>query len=349
MVRDLDLESIPSSRPLVMARITSTPNVLRDVFAQGYTSTMHIVAGASQHGLRINTSPDALQPAPGAEQPKVLPTPTLVKSAPPSDVIGVGQQFVYISAAEPAAVGSSSSNDSAKQGATARASTTSSTATSQSLASSTTSLSSLPAKLTASVGRGAFRSTSSTSSGSHSGPPPTPGVQVSDVVCMPSAAEAPMEMLDMWAFDVWEWARRVDGPLRSMVLLLAVRYDVVDSCNLPASQLVNFMRDIEGGYMPAALMPYHNVLHAADTVQVVNYLIVHGGLESKLGSLEILALLIGAAIHDFQHPGVNNNFLVATSDALALRYNDKSVQKKARCVCVHHAEEQCLPHTHSCL
>ena len=34
---------------------------------------------------------------------------------------------------------------------------------------------------------------------------------------------------------------------------------------------------------------------------------------------------MGAMIHDYAHPGVNNNFLIKIEHPLALRYNDKSV------------------------
>ena len=38
-----------------------------------------------------------------------------------------------------------------------------------------------------------------------------------------------------------------------------------------------------------------------------------------------MALLLAAAIHDFDHPGYTNSFLVARGDPLAILYNDRSV------------------------
>lgn len=46
----------------------------------------------------------------------------------------------------------------------------------------------------------------------------------------------------------------------------------------------------------------------------------------NLPPLALLAVLVGAIIHDFQHPGVNNNFLLNTLDPLALDYNGISVE-----------------------
>eukprot|EP00959_Pyramimonas_sp_CCMP1952_P433045 9068210-Pyramimonas_sp.AAC.1 len=46
-----------------------------------------------------------------------------------------------------------------------------------------------------------------------------------------------------------------------------------------------------------------------------------------LDELDILALMIAALFHDIDHPGLNNGFLVKTSDPLAIRYNLRSVSR----------------------
>ena len=38
-----------------------------------------------------------------------------------------------------------------------------------------------------------------------------------------------------------------------------------------------------------------------------------------------MSCLIAAAMHDYDHPGVNNPFLVARNDEIAWRHNDESV------------------------
>ena len=45
----------------------------------------------------------------------------------------------------------------------------------------------------------------------------------------------------------------------------------------------------------------------------------------KLDNLEEASCLISAALHDFEHPGVNNVFLVSMNDEIAIRHNDVSV------------------------
>ena len=39
---------------------------------------------------------------------------------------------------------------------------------------------------------------------------------------------------------------------------------------------------------------------------------------------KLLACYLAAIIHDYEHRGVNNDFLIKTSDPLALLYNDSS-------------------------
>lgn len=48
-------------------------------------------------------------------------------------------------------------------------------------------------------------------------------------------------------------------------------------------------------------------------------------LKNGLSSLDCFVLYISCAVHDFQHPGVNNSFLCNSRAPLALRYNDRSV------------------------
>ncbi|XP_068566207.1 cGMP-inhibited 3',5'-cyclic phosphodiesterase 3A isoform X3 [Cebidichthys violaceus] len=51
----------------------------------------------------------------------------------------------------------------------------------------------------------------------------------------------------------------------------------------------------------------------------------YGSLASLIPGLELMALYVAAAMHDYDHPGRTNAFLVATSAPQALLYNDRSV------------------------
>jgi cAMP-specific phosphodiesterase 4 len=44
----------------------------------------------------------------------------------------------------------------------------------------------------------------------------------------------------------------------------------------------------------------------------------------NLSKFDLAYMYLGAACHDYQHPGVNNMFLINTRSELAFTYNDKS-------------------------
>ena len=72
---------------------------------------------------------------------------------------------------------------------------------------------------------------------------------------------------------------------------------------------------------------YHNAIHAADVAQAVFYFLEKGDVNIVCGLdlLETASCLIAAAVHDIDHPGVNNYYLVNTKSPLSILYNDKSV------------------------
>ena len=48
-------------------------------------------------------------------------------------------------------------------------------------------------------------------------------------------------------------------------------------------------------------------------------------MQNIFSPLEILAVLLAAAVHDVDHPGKTNQFLINSNDDLAVMYNDESV------------------------
>ncbi|OBZ86906.1 3',5'-cyclic-nucleotide phosphodiesterase regA [Choanephora cucurbitarum] len=98
------------------------------------------------------------------------------------------------------------------------------------------------------------------------------------------------------------------------------------------SQWYDFIIDLASAYHDQN--PYHNFAHAVDVLQCLFVLLCESGLlpfsnkTSRIHLLtakDIFALLIAAIGHDAAHPGVNNAFLINSSNPLATLYNDRSV------------------------
>ena len=67
-------------------------------------------------------------------------------------------------------------------------------------------------------------------------------------------------------------------------------------------------------------------IHVASVVQVTHMILCHGGLLQS-GAMNVhqhIASMWSAVMHDFEHGGVNNDFLIKTSAPLAVLYNDQS-------------------------
>ena len=100
------------------------------------------------------------------------------------------------------------------------------------------------------------------------------------------------------------------------------RYQWGDLLNSNEFYWNNFVAEIEQTYGDNI---YHTNMHATDVVQSAHYMVQVAGLSNKLSELEVFSLMLASLIHDYKHPGLNNNFLVKTHNELALIHNDSSV------------------------
>eukprot|EP00775_Hariotina_reticulata_P014115 gene14115-14244_t len=93
--------------------------------------------------------------------------------------------------------------------------------------------------------------------------------------------------------------------------------------SLNEGRLACWLVHVEDGYQAN---PYHNRTHAADVLRNLHVIMCRGGLAAAgLGDdLTVLGTYLAAVVHDFEHRGVNNDFLVRSGDGLALLYNDRS-------------------------
>jgi len=136
------------------------------------------------------------------------------------------------------------------------------------------------------------------------------------------ALQALLETADEWLFDAFELDRLSGGhPLSVLSLHIMTRLNLLDTFSIDKERFFAAMLEIERGYPDNA---YHNRTHAANVVQSMYIIMTRGLGPAFLGDHEMFASMLAAIVHDFQHKGVNNDFLVRFQDDLALKYNDKS-------------------------
>ncbi|CAM9317987.1 unnamed protein product, partial [Lampetra planeri] len=133
-----------------------------------------------------------------------------------------------------------------------------------------------------------------------------------------------LEDINRWGIDIFKVSEYSGNrPLTVTMYAIFQERDLLKSFKIPADTFITFMMTLEDHYH--ADVAYHNNIHAADVVQSTHVLLSTPALEAVFTDLEILAALFSSAIHDVDHPGVSNQFLINTNSELALMYNDSSV------------------------
>ena len=168
-----------------------------------------------------------------------------------------------------------------------------------------------------------------------------------------AGAGAPVHAWHDWTYDSLAPAL-AEEDLVIDALGMVKHFDLIAHFGLPALKLHNYFTMIGNNYAPN---PYHNFRHALGAMHVVFMMLTckrspsssasggdDGAKEAKeapgtvlvpadpqstiaddLTTLDILAALVGALVHDVDHSGKNNGFEVGAATALAIQYNDKSV------------------------
>ncbi|XP_056410266.1 cGMP-inhibited 3',5'-cyclic phosphodiesterase 3B [Hyla sarda] len=171
-----------------------------------------------------------------------------------------------------------------------------------------------------------------------------------------------LQKLDNWNFPIFDLMEKTGG--KSGRILSQVSHTLFHDTNLfeifkiPEAEFRNFFRALESGYRD---IPYHNRTHATDVLHAVWFLTTqpipgfqelssdetesdsgishtymasrscpvtddsYGCLAANIPALELMALYVASAMHDYDHPGRTNAFLVATNAPQAVLYNDRSV------------------------
>ncbi|XP_062382717.1 cAMP-specific 3',5'-cyclic phosphodiesterase 4B [Sardina pilchardus] len=133
-----------------------------------------------------------------------------------------------------------------------------------------------------------------------------------------------LEDINKWGLNIFRIAEHSNRrPLTCVMYAIFQERDLMKTFKIPMDTFVTYMMTLEDHYH--ADVAYHNSLHAADVAQSTHILLSTPALDAVFTDLEILAAIFAAAIHDVDHPGVSNQFLINTNSELALMYNDESV------------------------
>ncbi|XP_055618829.1 cAMP-specific 3',5'-cyclic phosphodiesterase, isoforms N/G isoform X4 [Toxorhynchites rutilus septentrionalis] len=133
-----------------------------------------------------------------------------------------------------------------------------------------------------------------------------------------------LNSVDTWGIDIFKIETLSNNrPLTCVAFSIFQERDILNTLMIPSKVFLAFMTTLEDHYVKDN--PFHNSLHAADVAQSTHVLLNTPALENVFTSLEICAALFAACIHDVDHPGLTNQFLINSSSELAIMYNDESV------------------------
>ena len=144
--------------------------------------------------------------------------------------------------------------------------------------------------------------------------------------------EVDIELLRFMDREIIKWAgldvlqiADLMGEESVMPLLLTgaiSRFNLINSLKLDIHMLRLYAEAVT--YWYDSSNPYHNAMHAADCTHGVAALIAMPSVHRHVNDLEILALLLAAAVHDCGHTGQSNNYHAVASTDLSLLFSDKS-------------------------
>mmetsp|Transcript_38055 Transcript_38055/g.96311 ORF Transcript_38055/g.96311 Transcript_38055/m.96311 type:complete len:570 (+) Transcript_38055:704-2413(+) len=118
---------------------------------------------------------------------------------------------------------------------------------------------------------------------------------------------------------------RVQHPLAFVTYMTLEMTGLTQSMKLDRAKLKMYLERLDSFYRADNL--YHNAWHAADVVQRVAVIMAAINLPmlSFENQITYLAAILGAAVHDADHPGRDNKFMIRNDSELAQRFNDQHV------------------------
>ena len=152
-------------------------------------------------------------------------------------------------------------------------------------------------------------------------------LQLADLLDLgPDLFETAMEHFEDINFDVFHFCQLFTGNDKSMAFMIHKifqKYELYKKYHIACETLHNWSTEMAAGYFREN--KYHNQEHIIDSLQAMHYLLTVGNLQKMLPKLDIYSVFVANVIHDFEHPGYQNQFIVRTKHPIAMRYSDVSV------------------------
>lgn len=118
--------------------------------------------------------------------------------------------------------------------------------------------------------------------------------------------------IDVWGIDIFKISELSNHrPLTCIAYTVFTSRDLLTALMIPPKTFIAFMATLEDHYVKDN--PFHNSMHAADVTQSTNVLLNTPALEGVFTPLEVGGALFAACIHDVDHPGLTNQFLINSS------------------------------------
>lgn len=134
-----------------------------------------------------------------------------------------------------------------------------------------------------------------------------------------------LNFLETSDFDIFEFSELVKNKeMEIIACFLMDKHELFTSLAIDPEVFHNFAKAIQAGYVD---IPYHNQTHGIDVCQTSYYFVQSCGLKeiADMKDLDLASMIVGTVIHDFEHFGYNNAFLIESQHDWAVTYNDKSV------------------------
>jgi hypothetical protein len=135
-----------------------------------------------------------------------------------------------------------------------------------------------------------------------------------------------LDLLVQWDFNIFELYDLI-GPNTFVIVgdgIVQHLHSLITTLGFNHDKFLTTLKYLSHSYLDN---PYHNQLHGADVAQALSWILIQGGAANvftPVNEITMLSSVLAALAHDAGHPGVNNNYLIDTSDPLALTYNDHS-------------------------